>query len=147
MTSNSVPDSRPEVPQTTVGRQESGFYEAYAGFARNLRIWFIAYGVGGPVVFLTNEAAGQALLASGPARRIAYTVLAGVGLQILLALLYKTAMWYLYLGELDDSRKSWMLYKVSEWLSDSYWIELVSDAATLVLFGWATLDVLHALTP
>ncbi len=147
MTSNSVPDSRPEVPQTTVGRQESGFYEAYAGFARNLRIWFIAYGVGGPVVFLTNEAAGQALLASGPDRRIAYTVLAGVGLQILLALLYKTAMWYLYLGELDDSRKSWMLYKVSEWLSDSYWIELVSDAATLVLFGWATLDVLHALTP
>lgn len=65
----------------------------------------------------------------------------------MLAVLYKTATWYLYLGESDESRKSWRFYKVSEWFSDSYWIEMVSDVATLFLFGGATLRALHAVTP
>lgn len=45
--------------------QECGFYEAYVGFARALRVGFIAYGIGGPAVFLTNEAAASKLIASG----------------------------------------------------------------------------------
>ena len=147
MGTDQLPNPAEGVVSAPTPRQETGFYEAYVGFARNLRVWFIAYGIGGPVLLLSNESAGKALFRSGLARSIAYTFLPGVALQILVALLYKSAMWYLYLGESDDSRKSWRLYKASEWLSDSFWIELLSDIATLFLFGWATLRALHALTP
>lgn len=46
-------------------KEETGFYEAYAGFARNLRIWFVAYGIGGPVLFLTNSEVWQKVSESG----------------------------------------------------------------------------------
>jgi hypothetical protein len=123
-------------------REESGFYEAYAGFARALRVWFIAYGIGGPAVFLTNEAAGKKLFASGQGAVVAYAFLGGVTVQIALALLFKSAMWYLYIGEFNAQSKASALYKASDWLSESYWVEFVGDLATLVLFGLATLGVL-----
>lgn len=107
-----------------------------------MRVWFIAYGIGGPAVFLTNETAGQRLLASGSGRAVAYAFLGGVVVQIALALLYKSAMWYLYLGEYEPKAKVSWLYKTSEWLSESYWIELVGDLVTLTLFGGATLRLL-----
>jgi hypothetical protein len=124
-------------------KEEGGYYEAYVGFARTLRLWFIAYGVGGPALFLTHETAGARLLASGSGRPVAYFFLAGVVLQILVALLFKSAMWYLYLGEFDDRVKSWRLYRTSDWLSESYAIEFVCDLVTLVLFAGATLRLLR----
>jgi len=124
--------------------EDSGFYEAYAGFARALRTWFIAYGIGGPVIFLTNEAAAKILLASGAARTVAYCFLLGVALQIVTALSYKSAMWHLYMGELDPEKKSRRLYKASDWLTQQYWLEVILDIGTLGLFGWATLKTLNA---
>src|SRR5205809_8022604 len=93
-------------------KEESGFYEAYAGFARTLRTWFVAYGIGGPVIFLTNDTAAKRFQVSGSSRAVAYSFFAGVALQILAALLYKTAMWYLYRGELEPGLRSARLYKI-----------------------------------
>jgi len=124
--------------------EDSGFYEAYAGFARALRTWFIAYGIGGPVIFLTNEAASKTLLASGAARAVAYCFLLGVTLQILTAVLYKSAMWHLYMGELDPDKQSRQFYKASDWLTQQYWLEVLLDVGTLALFGWATVRTLNA---
>jgi hypothetical protein len=137
---------RPLSANPDAEREESGFYEAYAGFARTLRVWFIAYGIGGPTVFLTNEVAGARLFTSGAGGAVAYPFLGGVAVQIALALFYKTAMWYLYMGEFNPKIKASLLHKVSDWLSESYWIELVGDLATLGLFGWATLRVLRIFT-
>lgn len=128
-------------------KQESGFYEAYAGFARALKTWFVAYGIGGPVVLLTNEKASERLLSSSSARWIAYCFLAGVVLQVVSTLLSKTAMWYLYSAELEPPLKLKWPYKASEWFSDCYWTELLFDLFTLVFFAWATFRVLHALVP
>ena len=52
-------------------------------------------------------------------------------------------MWYLDMGEIYPTSKTSPLYKVSHWLSESYWIEFVGDLGTLVLFGSATLSVLR----
>ena len=38
-------------------KQDGGSHEAYVGFARSVRVWFIAYGIGAPVLFLTNKEA------------------------------------------------------------------------------------------
>jgi hypothetical protein len=124
-------------------KEEGGFYEAYVAFARTLRLWFTAFGIGGPVLFLTNESAGAKLFASGSGRIVVYFFLSGVGLQIMEALVFKSAMWYLYLGEFDERVKSWRRYKASNWLSESYAVEFLVDLITLVLFAGATLRLLR----
>lgn len=129
------------------GHDEGGYYEAYVGFARELRVWFLAYGIGGPVVFLSHETALARLLSSGAGQAVAYAFLAGVAVQVVLALLYKSAMWYLYMGELDGEIKSSGLYRMANAISASYWLELLGDLVTLVLFAGATLRLLAVFQP
>ena len=38
-------------------------YKAYEEHAKTLRTWLVAYGIGAPVVFLTNEQLSKRLLA------------------------------------------------------------------------------------
>jgi hypothetical protein len=123
--------------------QEKGFYEAYAGFARNLRTWFIAYGIGAPVLFLSNKDAWARIASSGQGAQIAYLFLGGVAVQILAAIIYKTAMWYLYVSELDRHQAKGWRYRVSDWVSESYWLEMIFDVTTLVFFGIATFRTLQ----
>jgi hypothetical protein len=124
------------------GKSDSGFYEAYSGFARSVRVWFISYGIGAPVIFLTNNEAWKVMAASGQGRSVAYLFLAGVAVQILAALLYKTAMWYLYVSELAPDTKRRRMYTFAEWLSESYFLEWIFDLTTLVVFVMGTLKVL-----
>lgn len=127
-------------------RDDKGFYQPYAD-AKNLRVWFIAYGNRWSHSFLTNESAQKLLLASGHAKSIAYTFLGGVAVQIFMAMLYKTSMWYLYVGELEKAFKSQWIYKVADKLSDMYWIEAVADLLTLGLFGCATVRIIGVFAP
>lgn len=129
-----------------VVKSDSGFYEAYSGFARSLRIWFIAYGIGGPVIFLTTNDAWKTLAVSGQGKPVAYLFLSGVAIQIIAALLYKTAMWYLYVGELAPGTRRRRMYKIADWLSESYLLEGLFDLATLVVFTLAALTVLPVFT-
>src|SRR2546430_1820740 len=97
---------------------EIGFYEAYAGFARNVRTWFIAYGIGAPVLFVSNPEVWKKISAAGDGQAIAYLFLAGVVVQIVEAMIYKTSMWYLYVSELEhhENVTGWR-YKFSDWVS------------------------------
>ena len=124
-------------------RQESGFYTAYAEFAKNLRVWFLAYGIGATAIFVTNEGAGKRLLSSGAAEGVVYLFLVGVALQIFVALLYKTAMWYLYMGEFDAKEKESWQHWLADKISNSYSIELLCDLATIFCFGAATYQLIR----
>lgn len=110
--SSGVPDTKVEITGGELDvKEESGFYTAYSGFASNLRIWFIAYGIGAPVVLLSNETAWSTVVDSGLGKRLAYFYFIGVAVQIFAALIYKTAMWYLYIGELKKSFRKSLLIK------------------------------------
>jgi hypothetical protein len=116
----------------------SEFYPPYAEFAKNLRTWLVAYGIGGPVVFLSNDTALLALMKSGKFSWIGLLFLIGGALQILSALLNKHSMWYLYVGEIYPHTHDRTSYKISNWYSDQGWIEVLLDVATVILFGCAT---------
>lgn len=126
-------------------KDEKGFYEPYVGFAKALRTWFIAYGIGAPVLLFQSETCWSKLTSSGQALPPVLFFLAGVVIQILTAMVYKTAMWYLYIGELDEHRKLRKSYKISDWLSETYCIEFVIDFVTLALFVAATYMVVNVL--
>lgn len=130
-------------PSSPLKKEEGGFYDAYVDFARTLRLWFAAFGIGGPALFLTNDSARTTLFGSGSGRLVVYFFLSGVCLQIFVALLFKSAMWYLYLGEFDEKVKSWRRYKASDWLSECYAVEFFVDVVTLVLFGGAVLRLVE----
>ena len=115
-----------------------GFFEAYQEYAKVLRTWLVAYGIGAPVVFLTNEGLSKAILHSPEAKLIAGFFLAGVALQIVIAALNKHCMWVLYYGETEKDFQNNPAYKCAEWLSDHISIDLIVDLVTILLFAIAT---------
>ncbi|MGB9180579.1 MAG: hypothetical protein WCB68_15200 [Pyrinomonadaceae bacterium] len=119
--------------------KEVEYYKSYAEFSKTLRTWFVAYGIGGPVVLLSNDAAWATLKKSSDISFIGFLFLLGGALQILSALLNKHSMWYLYFGEFNANAKKRCSYKISHWYSDQGWIDVLLDIVTIILFGCATL--------
>src|SRR5262245_32678936 len=113
---------------------ETGYEEPYLVFARTLRTWFVAYGIGGPLVFLNQEKLLDRLVRSGQAQFVAGCFLGGVAIQIGTSIVYKAAMWHLYRAEYDDSVKKRLLYSFFDWVSEAFWLEFALDALTLILF-------------
>ena len=124
--------------------QAAEFYRAYEDYSRTLRTWLVAYGIGGPVLMLTNERVSVALFNSGHARFIGGLFLAGVALQVGLAAVNKTAMWICYFSDDEEITDRWWC-KCAYWLSSQFWIDLILDFGSLTAFAiasWYAFDVL-----
>jgi len=120
-------------------REETGYYQAYAEFAKTLRTWFIAYGIGAPALVLSNKDLWNTVKGSGSLISIAVLFLLGVTFQVIEAFIYKTAMWHLYVGESDeDHMKTWW-YKMADTVSESYKLELFFDVGAFIFFAIATI--------
>jgi hypothetical protein len=119
-----------------------GHFEPYKHFASQLRTWLIAYGIGAPVLFVSQPSIANALKTSNYGRTVFILFLIGVVLQIVETWLYKFAMWYLYLGELNDSFRNTKRHKASEWIAERFWPELVIDVSSIALFSLATFKAL-----
>ena len=113
-----------------------------------LRAWFVAYGVGGPVLFATQKEFASTLIGSGHAKLIGVLFLVGVLLQALVALLNKWVNWGLYYfdddGEDSEDAEKSKLQEFCEDVSSKVWIDILADVATLVLFSVATVIVLSS---
>jgi hypothetical protein len=129
---------------TTAG--ETGYFQPYAEFAKTLRTWFVGYGVGAPALILTQHDLRQRLIDADRMRTLGWLFLSGVLVQVLLAWLYKTAMWELYLAETDTRRRSGWWYVSANAITEATWVEVVADIVTIVLFSVATIVAFVALT-
>ena len=143
---NVMSRKRPQNARTSDGVQESGFFAPYAEFAKTLRTWFVAYGIGAPVVVLSNDKLRETLRLSGEARTVTSLFLMGVGVQVAAALIYKMCMWYLYLAELQPRLHETRRYRISVYVSEAFGIELFFDLVTLGAFGIATWRLFVLLT-
>lgn len=124
---------------------DSVFYAPYKSFATSLRAWFIAYGIGAPIVFLSNDTTQKAISEYESNKYLIALFLSGVVLQTIQALLYKHTMWHLYMGEGNDSYHENNLYKISESISEAYWLEVIFDLATVFVYALATWHTFKAL--
>jgi hypothetical protein len=122
------------MPENTV----DSYYKAYEEYAKALRTWLVAYGIGGPVLFLTNETSRDALKNSGKLRDIAACFLIGVALQIIVTAINKSALWAVYFGEESPGFKETKRYKLACWVAKQYCIDLVCDIASMLLFALST---------
>src|SRR5882672_1047079 len=131
--SNSVPDVVRSMP-------EHHYYQEYSEYAKNIRLWFVAYGVGGPALILTQPALYDSIWRSGSIDTIAIVYLLGVVVQIVTALIYKAASWNLHITlELGKGSAARWAKAVERW----YWIDAVADLTTFTLFAYSTTCVLR----
>jgi hypothetical protein len=119
-------------------KKANEFYAVYEEYSKTLRTWFVAYGIGGPLLFLSNEKLWVKITNSGEARIIGICFLAGVAAQVILSCLNKTLMWALYYGEVNPPSKRHKRYKIADWLSEQMWIDFAVDVFTLVVLAIAT---------
>ena len=84
------PGSPSQIPAHDLAAE---FYKAYEEHSKVLRTWLVAYGVGAPVLFLTNDSLAAKLGASAESGEIGGLFLGGVAFQVFLAVLNKTVMW------------------------------------------------------
>src|SRR5665811_1643702 len=119
-------------------KKEIGFYEPYVFFARTVRTWFMAYGIGVPVLLFGNAEAWKAMVAKGAAPEVIRLFLIGVALQVLTGIIFKGAMWYQYMEEIGELSRTSKRYRLADGLSNAYWPEAAIEVVTLALFSYAT---------
>jgi hypothetical protein len=117
---------------------EKSFHEGYAEFAKTLRNWFIAYGIGAPVLLLSQNELFKRVAETQKVAQVAGFFLAGVLAQVVQAFLFKIAMWYLHIGEQDLDFKKTCRYAISDWISEAFWLDILLDLLSLGSFGAAT---------
>ena len=142
------------MPNAQVGQDDADdeedssadLFKAYESYSQTLRTWLVAYGVGGPVLLLTNDKLWALIGKSCWAQALAEAFLAGVALQVVLAALNKSVMWGSYYGEIDRDFRTTYRYRSAIWLAKQFWIDFLVDTISIALFGWATYRVFTIVT-
>jgi hypothetical protein len=71
-------------------------FDAYSEYARLLRTWLVAYGIGGPILFLNTKNVYERIHQSPIERFVVFTFLAGLLFQVAMALIYKWVTWFIW---------------------------------------------------
>ena len=138
---------KPNFAYDDIGQKE-GHFQNYAEYSKTLRAWLVAYGIGGPVLFVTNEKIAARVSTSPFAGQIVTAFLVGVALQIALALINKWGAWHMYAGAGDPGYQGSWRYKFWHFINAQSWIDFWLDVGTLVAFLFATWRVISIfLTP
>jgi len=137
MTSTKSSSAAPTAPP-----KETGFYGPYKSFATTLRAWLVAYGIGAPVLFASQDAFAQLLARPEVASPILLVFLTGVVVQVAGAWLFKVCMWNLYVAERKPEYEGTLMYKLSYRIADTIWPDVIIDVVSVGCYAWATYQVL-----
>ena len=121
------------------------YFDSYKEFAWRFRLWLVAYGAGLPAVILSNKDLLIRVSNSDSGYLAILFSLIGVGVQILITWIFKTCMWYCdrhAKGFLDAKSRR---YVAAIWISDRYYLEVILDLLTLVLYGASTCLLLRVI--
>ena len=117
-------------------------FKAYEEHMKTLRAWFVAYGVGGPILFVTQEHFAKRLLESGELFWLTLFFFGGVGLQIFIAAINKWVNWYIYFADKNNITDGpW--FTVTSKISRMFWLDIVCDIGSAALFAAATIKVFY----
>ena len=133
------PAECPVVPP--VPSDDDDHYEAYTAYAKLLRSWFVAYGIGGPVILLSSDVLRNQVIVSGRAGIIGLLFISGVAFQILIAFVNKTLMWSIYYSKIKPKIVTKRWYKAARKICDMFWLDMLADLLTLLTFSAATVLV------
>ena len=130
-------------PEPEEDEDKAGHFENYADYSRTLRTWLVAYGIGGPVLFVTNDKVAERIAKSGQSSDIVALFLFGVGLQVALSFVNKWAAWHMYRGAEDAEYQQTAPYRLWHAINKQSWLDLAVDFASLVALALASWKVLN----
>lgn len=134
--------SRRNVNEEIIEYDAAGSYGSYLEYNKILRTWFVAFGIGGPALFLANPALATRLVAVEEMRYVATLFLIGAAAQIIGAFVNKVANYYVYRSGEDKTKPKRRTYVLAEWLVEQFWIDLFLDLVTMISFGIAAWQLL-----
>lgn len=126
-------------------------FKHYSYYSSILRNWFIVYGIGG-LIFIANQRELFNGLEKTEKSMVLGFLMWGVIIQICLALLNKIIHWFVYWSEDIEPEKKRLnlfghiynaLYIASEKICSWFWIDIIIDITTLILFFVATRSLLQ----
>jgi hypothetical protein len=121
------------------------YFDPYIEHSKTLRTWFVAYGIGAPVLFASQKELLEKLVDYSCIKSVVILLLLGVLLQIVLTFLSKTTNYQYYQSSIHFFHRSKRMYKYSTVLTKQYyWAIPLVDFTTIILFIWATILVLQA---
>ncbi len=118
------------------------YYEMHESYSKTLRAWLVAYGVGGPIIFLTQKDVAKSISSSEDALLITCLFFGGVILQIFVTALNKWINWYLHLFTADPDWVETKGLRIIKWIKGIAIVDILCDVGAITLFMWATLEVL-----
>jgi hypothetical protein len=130
-----------KVPEKT-----KDLYANYQHYNTVLRSWFIGFGVGGPVILISNNDVLLKLKATGCAYLVGSLFFVGVGIQIIISFINKTVGWCNYFAEENQGFTDNWLYKAAIIFDEKYWLDVLADLLSIVTFTWVTVIFIKMLT-
>ncbi len=121
-----------------------GYFGPYSSYANTLRAWFVAFGVGGPALLITNSELMTSMKSQNVTGEIGILFSVGVAAQVAMAFINKILMWYIYAGEGDDSFKLTCRYRFSDKVTKYFFPDIVCDLISIVTFAWASVLIYRA---
>jgi hypothetical protein len=116
---------------------------AYAEYSKTLRTWLVTYGIGGPILFISQEKIAIRLAASPYKSLIIYLFLIGVAAQISISLMNKWINWFAYNMDLNPPMSPNKVQAIVIWLANQFWIDMLSDIVSVIAFVVATALILQ----
>ncbi|MEW6688062.1 MAG: hypothetical protein AB1452_03115 [Pseudomonadota bacterium] len=129
-------------PKASPEEDPADSFSTYLEYNKVLRTWFVAFGVGGPALFLVNEKIAQHLAKAGLLREVAALFLIGAAAQVLGAFLNKVSNWYVYMGGYQARVRATWQYRLSAWFTEALWFDIAVDVITIACFGAAAWKML-----
>ena len=118
------------------------YQQAYSDYNRTLRAWFVAFGVGGPVLFVTQESFRRLISDSPHSRLIISCFALAVVLQTVGAFINKWMNYYQLLGEEDSNFRKKRRWKVAHAIFRHEGVDIGIDLGSIILFAIAVVVVL-----
>jgi hypothetical protein len=128
----------PSPSSSSLPSLKDDYKEAYRCHSSTLRNWYVAFGIGAPVLFLSNEYLWKKIITSCNFEVIGFTFFLGAVFQVLLSFLDKYASWVGYYERATGNDKGTVIHAIAEWWIKDDFFSIALDLGSLALFGFAT---------
>jgi len=126
--------------------ESDSYYKVYEEYAKSVRTWFIAYGIGAPVLVLGNDKLWKQLVSDNLLLPIALLFIGGGVAQILIAMINKWMNWQNFHIEFQSkTAANYEWYdRFTKWLTRQFWIDIVFDIGSTVAFAMGTVILFYS---
>jgi hypothetical protein len=117
-----------------VKTEPDGYFNAYMEYNKALRNWLVGFGIGGPVLILSNVEISRRVLSCTNRSFIFWTFALGVFVQIIVASLNKYINWCEYDRLTPEKGKTSNNHEFIKKFADKIWIDVLADFISIFSF-------------